>query len=370
MACFLIDFCARLVLCSGPSLVLLNYSAPTDLERADGASDPEAQWQAPSTTVKSLATAFDQHFAPSCRQPRTRAESADYWRAWLLVITWAVARKAVELILPMSLDTLKALTRDLVCFAVPSSQVEIVWKAVRALHQQFQLPQQLVQVNQYSVWVRMLGLVRGRPTSLKLPNQKATIRWLLAWQPANLAGHRASLFTCVATLAWMRVNEVCRSQVCDLWFDYLTSYGVPGFESTCSVHIDSLKNDTERKGNYPAFGCSVDPSLDITRNCKSGCGSPAFTCERTARSGSARRHTQAAPVYLSSPIRVVPRVASLWSQVDPLLARVAMGRRCRRARTCRSARPAASLRRSRRLDSEWGLGKLLLCADRPSPPRA
>ena len=131
-----------------------------------------------------------------------------------------------------------ALTWDLVCFAVPSSQVEMVWKAVQARHRQFQLLPPLFEVNQYSAWVWMLGSVRGRPTSLKLPIQKATIRWLLAWRPATMAGHRARLLTCVATLACMRVNEVCRLQVCDLWFDYLTSYGVPGFEGTCSVHID------------------------------------------------------------------------------------------------------------------------------------
>ena len=32
-----------------------------------------------------------------------------------MVVTWAVARKAVDLILPMSLETLKALTWDMVC---------------------------------------------------------------------------------------------------------------------------------------------------------------------------------------------------------------------------------------------------------------
>ena len=62
--------------------------------------------------------------APACRQPRTRA---DYWR---LVITWAVARKVVHDILPMSLETLKAVTLNLVCFAVQSSQIESVWKSV------------------------------------------------------------------------------------------------------------------------------------------------------------------------------------------------------------------------------------------------
>jgi hypothetical protein len=45
------------------------------------------------------------------------------------------------------------------------------------------------------------------------------------------------LLTVVVTLGSLRVNEVARLQVCDLWFDYLMSCGVPGFEGTCSVHI-------------------------------------------------------------------------------------------------------------------------------------
>ena len=61
----------------------------------------------------------------------------------------------------------------------------------------------------------------------------------------------------------MRVNEVARLQGCDLWFDHLMSYGVPDFDGTCSVHIDRRKNETERKGHYPAFGRSQDPELDI-----------------------------------------------------------------------------------------------------------
>ncbi len=52
-------------------------------------------------------------------------------------------------ILPMSLDTFKVLTWDLVCFAVPSSQISLVWKSVQARHQQFQLRQPLCEANQY-----------------------------------------------------------------------------------------------------------------------------------------------------------------------------------------------------------------------------
>jgi hypothetical protein len=146
---------------------------------------------------------------------------------------------------------------------VPSSQTELVWKSVQARHRQFQLRQPLCEANQYSSWVKLLGSFRGRPLALKLPIQKATVRWLLAWRPTALAAHRARLLTAVATLACLRVNEVARLQVCDLWFDYLASYGIPGFEGTCSVHTDRRKNDTVRKGHYPALGRSKDPALDI-----------------------------------------------------------------------------------------------------------
>ena len=41
------------------------------------------------------------------------------------------------------------------------------------------------------------------------------------------------------------------------------SYGVSGFEGTCSVHINRRKNVTQRKGHCPAFGRSRDPELDV-----------------------------------------------------------------------------------------------------------
>ena len=245
--------------------VLWNDSAPTALERADGNWGPAVRRlcngaEGVNVTVAALTAAFNRYLGPAVRQPRTRA---DYRRAWRLVVTWAVARKAVKDILPMKLDTLKALTWDLVCFHVPSSQIELVWKAVQSRHRLFQLRPPLCEANQYSSWVRMLGSIRGRPIALKLPIQKSTVRWLLAWRPSSVADHRARLMTALATIACLRVNEVARLQVCDLWFDHLTSYGVPGFQGTCSVHVDRRKNDTVRKGHYPALGRSVDPALDL-----------------------------------------------------------------------------------------------------------
>jgi hypothetical protein len=72
------------------------------------------------------------------KRSHQRAGKHAHGRAWRLVVTWAVARKAAH---DMSLDTLKALTWDMICFAVPSLQIELVWKSVQARHRHFQLRQ-------------------------------------------------------------------------------------------------------------------------------------------------------------------------------------------------------------------------------------
>jgi hypothetical protein len=38
---------------------------------------------------------------------------------------------------------------------------------------------------------QQLGSIRSHPVALKLPIQKATVRWLLAWRPGTPVPHRA-----------------------------------------------------------------------------------------------------------------------------------------------------------------------------------
>ena len=88
---------------------------------------------------------------------------------------------------------------------------------------------------------------------------------MAADEPRRQPSPAQRLLTALATIACQRVNEVARLQVCDLWFDYHASYGVPGFEGTCSVHVDRRKNYTVRKGHYPALGHSRGRETDIVR---------------------------------------------------------------------------------------------------------
>jgi hypothetical protein len=199
-----------------------------------------------------------------------------------------------------------------------------------------------------------------RPTSTRRGSRCwarfAVGRWLLAWRPTALAAHRARLLTAVATLACMRVNEVARLQVCDLWFDYLASYGIPSFEGTCSVHIDRRKNDTVRKGHYPALGRSKDPSLDIVAQLRTWLRVAGLAVHRAC----AKRARPAARCQVCPPLFPRTRCAQggvTVSRIDRApVSRQATGSAgpsCRRGVTPRASRAsprggAASLRPLRR----------------------
>ena len=106
--------------------------------------------------------------------------------------------------------------------------------------------------------------MRGRPPYPKYTMQKQVVRWQLEWRPTPLAAHRARLPSGVATIACLRMHEVRLLQVCDPCSAHLTGLGMPGFEGTCSLQIVRHKNDTQRKGHWPAPGRSRNWNVDIS----------------------------------------------------------------------------------------------------------
>ena len=248
--------------------LLHDVSMPTALERGDGNWEQvvyELGGPNLDATIDDLAAAFDRHIMPSSARPRTRD---GHWRYWSVVVTWAIVRKSTHLLLPMTRNTLKALTWDLVSFATSRSLISTVWAAVQARHRLFGYNPPLDRRGEFAAWERSISCIMGRPLSLKLPIHKTVIAWLLRWRPPGVADNRRRLMAALATLACLRVSELCRLQVCDLWFDWHTGWGVPGYEGTCAVHVGVRKNDSERKGHHPALGRSVDPELDIVQQLK------------------------------------------------------------------------------------------------------
>jgi hypothetical protein len=243
--------------------ILFSDAEPTALERADGnwtvalhdIGAPRAD-----ATLDELTAAFNEHIWPSRAMPNSRAR---YWSSWAAVVTWGIARRATARLMPMDRDALKALAWDFLVMGASRSQIIATWVAVQARHSAHGFDPPIQRRGEFTIWARSLGHVMGRPMSLKLPIHRSTIRWLLLWHPAGVAVDRDRLLTVIATLACMRVSEVTRLQVCDIWFDHFTGMGIPGYEGTCGIFVAYRKNDSERRGHIPGIGRSRDPALDV-----------------------------------------------------------------------------------------------------------
>ena len=246
-------------------VILLNTSAKTALELADGnwaGVAPRLKASRVATSVADLTEAFNTHIWPSRSQASTRAK---HWPNWAVVVTWALAWGALALILPMATDTLKAISWELLCMGTPRSVITAIWAAVQNRHKVAGLPPPIAGLGEFSAWTRCLASLVGRPTALLFPVHRSIVACLLRMRPSLLRDHRDRLMVALATICCLRVAELAALQVCDLWFDFHTGYGIPGFWGTAAVHVARRKNDCERKGHHPAIGRSVDPELDLVR---------------------------------------------------------------------------------------------------------
>ena len=103
----------------------------------------------------------------------------------------------------------------------------------------------------------------------------------------------------LATICCLRVAELAALQVCDLWFDFHTGYGIPGFHGTAAVHIGRRKNDIERKGHHPAIGRAIDPALDLVHQLRAwlGLNDLAVSDQCTKQAFTAARCPHCAPLF-------------------------------------------------------------------------
>ena len=242
--------------------ILLNLSKPTSLEQADGHWTPAIASiaQPAPRSVQGLVDAFNLHVWPSRSQPSTRSK---HWNNWAVVVTWAIAWGLLSHILPMPTDILKAITWELLCMGTPRSVITAIWAAVQNRHRVAGLLPPILGFGEFSAWTRCLSSILGRPSALRFPIHRTLVATLLRLRPTSLRDNRDRLLVALATICCLRVSEVALLQICDIWFDFHTGYGIPGFRGTVAVHIGRRKNDVERKGHHPAIGRAIDPALDL-----------------------------------------------------------------------------------------------------------
>ena len=208
--------------------------------------------------IADLTDAFNTHLWPARSQASTRSK---HQSNWAVVVTWAIAWNIVHLILPMRTDILKALTWELLCLGTPRSVITAIWAAVQHRHKTAHLHPPIYGFGEFSSWTRCLSRLVGRPSALLFPVHRLMVAAMLRMRPDSDRDNRDRLMVALATICCLRVSELIALQLCDVWFDFHTGYGIPGFHGTAAIHVAWRKNDCERKGHHPAIGRALDSAL-------------------------------------------------------------------------------------------------------------
>jgi len=242
--------------------VLKNLTSLTLHEQANGNRYAAASLlrSVPCSSIADLTSAFNQNLWPMRSQASTRLTN---WRYWNMVIAWALSWNSVHLLLPMSIDTLKALTYDLISFGCSCSVVRACWCAIQSRHRSFDYKPPILGSGEFSAWENCIKSALGSPARIRLPVPKSIVHALLAWRPLTPGQHCDRLLTALATIICCRPSEVAQLQSCDFWPDFHTSYGIPGYIGTAAINIKKKKNDTGRRGQLAAIGISKNRELDL-----------------------------------------------------------------------------------------------------------
>ena len=169
---------------SKPLHILSNNSALTIHELSNGHASLAASILSsrPYHSISALTEAFNYHLWPMRCQSSTRSSN---WRYWNMVITWALSWNVVHHILPMSLDTLKAFTFDLVSFGCTSAVIKSCWAAIQIRHKEFEYTPPIHGSGQYSAWERCIASALGAPARIRFPVPKSIVHSLFLWRSTS-----------------------------------------------------------------------------------------------------------------------------------------------------------------------------------------
>lgn len=113
-----------------------NDSDPTAFEVSDGNWEGVAAGLCASgaSTLTSLSSAFTTHVLPSSAHADTRRK---HWRCWRGILTWAVARRCLPRVLPMSQKVLHAFLMELLCLDCSHSTIKSFLDCIQSRHRMF-----------------------------------------------------------------------------------------------------------------------------------------------------------------------------------------------------------------------------------------
>ena len=248
----------------GPELchrLLHDESPQTAVERGDGRFPAvrvkDADERLPS--VARLAAVWDESMGPAQLEASTRA---GYQTAWRLVVTWGIAHKNLKGLLPMSKDTIKALTQELLMVGCAAGTIRNVWSSIADRHRRFGLPFPFSAPGEFSRMCKAVAAVVGTPSLIIFPIGAHHVKELLGAIGLTDEQERNALMTASGTVLSSRVVEITFFQPCDFEWE-IDRHFHPRYEGTTAVHVYRRKQDTGRRGLWPRIGKSQRAEWDI-----------------------------------------------------------------------------------------------------------
>ena len=205
------------------------------------------------STPAQLAAIFDESIMPAALQQSTRNS---YFASWKVVLSWGIAHDEVKLLLPMSRDTLKAITQELLMVGCSAGSIRNIWSAIEDRHRRFGYAPPLGMEGDFSRMARAVGSVRGQPSRLIFPIGVHHVQRLMELIGLTLTQKRDMLACVLGTVACLRVGEVENLQLCDLKWGHDAAWHAD-YEGSMAIGIYKRKQDQVRKGLFPRVGSAV-----------------------------------------------------------------------------------------------------------------
>ena len=107
--------------------LLEDKSGLTEVEKTDGAWPAVERAGGGRLAVADLAKIWESQIAPAEKEPATRK---GYFAAWRTVVTFALSHDDVGMVLPMTQDTLKSFTVELLIVGYSVNSIKNIWSAI------------------------------------------------------------------------------------------------------------------------------------------------------------------------------------------------------------------------------------------------
>ena len=232
-----------------------DFSARTLMEQCDGDWLGLAASLGPAVELSSeaqRAAAFRRYVLPSTEgAPSTRGAA---WRCWRGILTWAAARYCLGSILPMSSQALESFLWDLISLDCSFPILKGYLNSIQARHRRFGLVSPVAGALSYVRLSKGLQRFQGRQRRFVYPIHRSLIAAILSRPVASWPQLRNCLAAALTTICCLRPCEGAALQSCDVFFDFDTASGAPGYSGTAAINIKSRKNDQARRGHHPRLG--------------------------------------------------------------------------------------------------------------------